>query len=281
MAKNKTTTPRGPLPSGNFRVIKIADLKVDRSYQRDLDEKRVDAMAAAFDKDLMGVPVVTMRGGGDAYVVDGQHRRALAERMGVKEMLCRIVICKTIADEAQLFLDLNGLVKAVGAFAKFNARLTAREPVAITIAGIVEAEGLRLCPYKVEHAVTAVQCLEYVHARYNNLARVLHVLTMWLDGDPSAYDGTIVKDVGAFLYEHSSARDARLVDALREVSARELKRKTKAAKADLGGTRSEAAMRALRAIYNEGLRGKHRLDRRQLNGHANGSSKQTHITAQA
>jgi hypothetical protein len=280
MAKTKTTAPRGPLPSGTFRIIKIADLKVDRSYQRDLDEKRVDAMAAAFDKDLMGVPVVTLRGG-DVYVIDGQHRRALAERMGVKEILCRIVVCKTVADEAQLFLDLNGLVKAVGAFAKFNARLTAREPIAIAITNVVHNAGLRLSPYKVDHAVTAVQCLEYVHTRYSNLGRVLHILTMWLDGDPSAYDGTIVKDVGAFLHEHEKANDARLVNALRDVSARELKRKTKAAKADLGGTRSEAAMRALRAIYNDGLRGKSRLDRRQLNGKANGTVKQTVFTAQA
>lgn len=274
MAKNRLTTPRGPLPAGNFKVIKVADLKIDRSYQRDLDEDRVVAMAAAFQRELLGVPVVTSRGNGEVYVIDGQHRRALAERVGLTDMLCRIVTCKSIQDEARLFLDLNGLVAAVQAYAKFHARITAREPIAIAINTIVEAEGLRLCPYKVDRGVTAVRALEKVHTKYHNLPRVLHVLTMWLDGDPSAYDGTIVYDVGSFLHEHKDARESRLVDALRAVSARDLKRKVKAMKIDLGGTRPEAALRALRAIYNEKLRGKHRLNRKSNgNGAANGAAR--------
>lgn len=242
-----------------YQTIKLADLRIDSTYQRGLDEHHAQAIADNFDPQRLGPVAVVKRGDGSFFVVDGQHRTAALRRLGVDHALCRVLTAANREEEAKLFFDLNRDIKPVSAFYKFIARVRFKESVAAEIAEIVEDAGLRLCMDKLPGNVAAVVALEAVHTRYGNLAQVLRILSAWQADDPYVFDGVFVTDVGAFLSEYPGAKEAKLIAALHRVTPSAVKKMARALKMDLGGTRSQNGVRALRSIYNEKLRGTHRI----------------------
>ena len=67
--------------------VPVEDLFVDPSYQRTLDEKRVDRIASEFDPALLGTREVSARNGRSA-VFDGQHRLAALRKIGRRSVPC-------------------------------------------------------------------------------------------------------------------------------------------------------------------------------------------------
>lgn len=242
-----------------YETIKLGDLRIDSYYQRDLDKNHVQHIVDNFDPQRVRPISVVRRSDGSYFVVDGQHTTASLRQLGHSQALCRLLTAETRDDEARLFHDLNQGIKPVSAFYKFMARVRFKDRVAVEIAEIVEDAGLRLCMDKLPGNVAAVVALEAVHTRYGNLAQVLRVLSTWQPDDPYALDGVFITDAGAFLSEYPAAKESKLIAGLRRVTPSALKKMTRAFKMDLGGTRSQNGVRALRSIYNEKLRGTNRI----------------------
>lgn len=89
---------------GKLILLRVGDLRVDSSYQRDLNQVRVRRMAKVYDRDALGALEVSLRD--DTYfVVDGNHRRALVIEVEGEDAL---VLCHVHEDwdqirEAQVF----------------------------------------------------------------------------------------------------------------------------------------------------------------------------------
>lgn len=56
-----------------LRWVPIAQMKVNPLAQRELNQARVDKLAANFDPEQIGTPTVNHRDGA-YYIIDGQHR---------------------------------------------------------------------------------------------------------------------------------------------------------------------------------------------------------------
>lgn len=161
-----------------LRWIPLADMRVSPLAQRELNQSRVNKIAADFDLEQVGTPTVNERQA-HFYIIDGQHRvEALREiGWGDQQIQCWAYAGLTEEEEAEKFLKLNDTL-AVNAFAKFKVGVQAGRMEECDIDRIVRAQGLRVSQDKTDGAISAVGSLPRVYdqAGPGQLARTLRIV---------------------------------------------------------------------------------------------------------
>lgn len=229
--------------------------------QRELNEKRVDKIASEFDPDLFDDLVVTLPNGHGIYhVVDGQHRRAVMQKLyGEDEQIpCRVVEVKDPARAAAIFDKINTSRKAPNAVEKFNVRVTAGYTTEVDINRIVTFLGYRIANNNAYGTIKAVSALQNIYKSYG--AEVLKetlmaIKTTWRN-DAHATDGPIINGYGALIAEHRGHLDWK---RLREVVSKNYtpgqllgrgKYHAEGERVSVG----EGIKHVLIRVYNQGLR---------------------------
>ncbi len=232
-----------------FVKLKPSDTTVDHRYQRDLDANRAEYMAANFDPDVVGVPVVSKRADGGLVRIDGQHRlaAAVAAGFGDEPILMQVFDGLTIQQEADLFLRLNGNRKGVAAVEKYKARIEAREPVALEIYGVLKKHGCRIATGQGRGIIAAVAAVEHAYNK-GNLDSVIYVLSAWMDRDTAGFEGAFVRGVSLFLSLYPDADLDLLVKKLGTATPRQLL--TKMRNETRQSTPNEGSVYVLIEIYN-------------------------------
>lgn len=158
--------------------VPIPLMRVSSLAQRDLSQARVDELAAHFDVERLGTPVVSHRDG-HFYVIDGQHRIEALKAIGYgrRQVQCWTYQNLTGADEADMFLTLNNTL-TVGAYPKFKVAVQAGRPEECDIDRIVRAQGLKISRDRSGGSVGAVDTLRQVYRRGGPacLARTLRIV---------------------------------------------------------------------------------------------------------
>lgn len=240
-----------------FEKIKPSDVKSDPSYQRELDEKRSQDLATTYNGDFAGVPVVSRRNDGQLFVLDGQHRISanVSAGMGSVAVLMQVHDGLSIKQEADMFHHLNKNRRAVGAHDDFKARVKAEHADALAVVAILKSHGLKITHQMQKNGVRAIQAVESVYRR-GNLSETMHILAAWSAGDPSAFDGPLVKGVSSFLAMYGARVDVGNFSAkLRSHGPSRVTTKMRATIKDYDCRPSFAACNVFRGIYNAG-RGK-------------------------
>lgn len=163
--------------------LPVANLRVDHSYQRPLDHKRVRRMAKDFDLDAFGVLIVSERADGGLWCIDGQHRVALFHEIGWGDQTapCIILAGLSIPQEARIFTRANSGSQP-NALAKFRAQLVEGDAKAVDINHTVRRCGLTINSGNAPGYIQAVAALKTVHDRTGGLVleRVLrHIINAW------------------------------------------------------------------------------------------------------
>ena len=127
-----------------IKMLKVTDLLIDPSYQRQLDEKRVQRVAKAFSSGASKALSVSQRGDGSLYVYDGQHTLAVCVALGMK--LCPAVVVRGSQEqEARWFLLMNGAgVSKATARESHKAALTADDEIAKQVQDLLDEHGVLL-----------------------------------------------------------------------------------------------------------------------------------------
>jgi hypothetical protein len=182
--------------AARLRWVPLTAMRVNPLAQRDLNQARVNRLAAVFDLEQMGAPTVSHRGGWH-YLIDGQHRiAALKQWLGSwegQQVQCWCYEGLTEAEEAQIFLKLNDTL-AVNAFAKFKVSVQARRGEEADVDRIVRALGLRIA--RGSGGICAVATLRRVYARGGPtvLSRALRIIR---DAYGEAgLDGAVIDGIG-------------------------------------------------------------------------------------
>lgn len=240
------------MSTSKYEKLRPSQIDVDPRWQRDLDEGRAKRMAKSINRARIGVPVVSRRPDGKCVALDGQHRvAALRFANDDAPLMCDVQEGLSLADEAELYLLLNSDRKAVRVFDKFKARLVAKDPVAIEISEVVKKSGLRIAKAQGANCICAIQALEFAHVHHKNLSSALRVLIKWSDGDPSVYEGSLIKDVSYFLSHYPAVNLERLGEKLQSYSPERILAKIRRTQGSLDDIpRSDAACKVLRDIYN-------------------------------
>lgn len=162
-----------------------------------------------FDANKLGVPIVSERPDGTRVWLDGQNRGALLALVGWGDQSidCKVFRGLSVRQEAELFLGHNDN-RRVGAIYRFLARVTAGDPDAVAISGIVRAAGWRVGDQNGPDTITAVAALEKVYQDGRRepvegvapgwaLQRTLAIITEAWGFKSDTANGEIIKGVGA------------------------------------------------------------------------------------
>ena len=67
--------------ASRLRWVRLGDMRVSPKAQREFRKAHAESLAANFDLEAIGFPVVSLRGG-DYWIIDGQHRIAALKLNG-------------------------------------------------------------------------------------------------------------------------------------------------------------------------------------------------------
>jgi hypothetical protein len=177
VAQNNTQTGRVERDA-KMRWVAIPQMKVSPLAQRDLNQARVDHMAANFDPEMIGTPTVSLRDG-HYYIIDGQHRVEMMKQIGWgdQNLQCWVYEGLTERDEADRFLKLSDTL-TIDVFAKFRVGITAGRETEIDIDRIVRLQNLVVSRDDLPGAISAVGTLRRIYGRAGGktLGRALRIV---------------------------------------------------------------------------------------------------------
>lgn len=243
--------------AGEFEVVSLDALKVDHSYQRDLDVNLVQKIARDWDIAAAGPIVCNRRDDGSLYVVNGQHRAAAAKTAGEMEIIAQVTQGLSQAEEAELRLKGNTR-RTDKVQERFRAQLAALHPESLAIVDIAGKFGTRINPWPdTKHGINAVSTIEelYRKDRGGHLVRVLEFIQeAFGQADGPNVTTAALKGVSWLLERHDTGMDRkRMVERLGVEGMPQLMRAAMSHRAALGGSLWMNYYRAMVGVYNERL----------------------------
>ena len=113
-----------------YKKVNTKFLFVDDLYQREIDPERVKHIIDKFDPNLVNPIKVSFRDG-KYWIVDGHHtERVLITRNKNQDLMvdCKVYYGMTWLDEVNMFLDQNGISRAVNINDKLRAKMNSGDP---------------------------------------------------------------------------------------------------------------------------------------------------------
>lgn len=246
--------------------LKVADLLVDKRVQRDeFQAKKVDKIVANFNPDALGVIHVSRRTDGD-YVIDGWHRKEAVYRVtdAAGDMVCHVYTGLTLAEEAQMFLDLNE-GNQPSPLEKHKVRVQTGDTQALRIEKAVHAYGWAVSPIPAGGHVNAVRKLYQLDELSEKaeggpldpslLQLTFLTITRAWGNDRHGSQAVILEGIARLYLEHGSKIDLdHLVDRLKnhKGGARKLHQEATQFTMVTGGRVAMAVAYLITEAYNRG-----------------------------
>lgn len=168
-------------------MVPKKDLTVDTAYQRDIKEARVLAIARDWSWISCGVILVALRPSDAAYmVIDGQHRKAAADRRSdITDLPCMIFEIDDISEEASGFLSANTLRRPLSMVERFKALTITNDKDAEVVKALAGDAGRTIASYATETTITCVRTImDCARADERSLRAVWPIITDLCVGHP-------------------------------------------------------------------------------------------------
>ena len=142
---SKTYKWADPGDKGKIRHVKIEDVCIDYSYQREEIPVQIMKIAKNFNWTAFGMPVLMQRKNGHNYIVDGQQRMLAALKRGIKHIPCIIFqSTRGASQEAEAFSDLNANRRNISSIDKFKSAVTAKRSPEVDINKWLQEKGFKV-----------------------------------------------------------------------------------------------------------------------------------------
>lgn len=112
-------------------------------YARHLRPYRVNQLIAEFDRQALGVLLLSMRADGSLWCIDGQHRIEVCNHFGIETMDALVYIDLTLEDEARLYRKFGDYLKQT-ALDRYFAGIAEKKPDYLAINRILSNLGLHV-----------------------------------------------------------------------------------------------------------------------------------------
>lgn len=235
----QSATAQEQLEFGREEWLPIADLEVDRTYQRALRPRRAQSIAEHFNPEALGRFHVSRRADGKHYLIDGQHRQAgmkLIDWWDGYTVPCIVYTGLTVEQEADLYHLLNDEM-ALSSKDDFKARVVAGDGEATAIVAALRARGagLSVAPNnsRRDGEFACFGALEVLWRSYRqDFDEVISLIVdSWPKSERDAYTATMVQGVATFVRKYRGQYDRKhLVARLRAETAASLLRQRATAK---------------------------------------------------
>jgi hypothetical protein len=244
------------LEHSEFIDVRISELNIDHSYQRELNMSLVQRIAASWNP-VAGEPVlVSRRKSGKLYVVNGQHRVSAKKILGAEMILGRVVNGLETAGEAELRLITNVQISE-RPNERFKAQLAANYEESHEILRIIVTHGVELNLDRVDPlaGLNAIATIEMIYRidRGQTLEWVITLLSDLYKEVTSVNSGQPVLRAFAWFYTRHEAEYNRewLIKALREMPPAAWAKQSKDLHTLMGGSQWINYYRKLIEAYNE------------------------------
>ncbi|KZM68458.1 DUF6551 family protein [Nocardia terpenica] len=239
-------------------LIDPAELTVNQSTQRPLNEGFARKIANDFNPDAFGRPVVSYRNG-KKYILDAQHRVAAYRMSGrTADIECDVYYGLTEAEEAELFLSLN-TKKAPQLVAKFKVGVTAGQSPEVEISETLARHGLTVGNGRARGRISQVAALYRMEKR-GGVAHMDDVLGVYREAFGSdAFDSVVLDGLSLFLTRYGNEIDPfRLIDRLLQERGgiHGLMQGARRMKDSHGIGKADAMAASIVRVYNKGRGGK-------------------------
>ena len=244
--------------NGDIVMIAVNDMKVDYSYQRPLDMKRVENLANNWDDAKANLIHVSLRHDG-FYVIDGNHTRTAYEMAGGDVLPCRIHENLTIQDEAKLFYELNSTHKNPKFIEMLKARAEAGCEKEKNYIHCMDMSGL---PYSLQQGTGKIRChaaLFTIYKMTTDTIMLRALRTAWdaADGRTEFYQTGFFPGLVSLVVLHTNVNDIRLITKVKKVTSSQVNEAASHYKrSSTGGTytATNSFRKGYIRIYNENLK---------------------------
>lgn len=156
---------------GVLAQVNKYDIKFDKSYQREINDGKVRAIASDWSWLALGVITLADRDG-KLYAVDGMHRVSAALlRSDIKDLPCVVFKTQSAQQEAKGFIQSNTLRKAVNTADKHRALVLSGDEIAITVQALIDDAGF--APAKSTSTPNGIKCFGVMHKLAKNKPQAL------------------------------------------------------------------------------------------------------------
>lgn len=206
--------------SSVYRWIPFENLRIDHTYQRRLQSKKIITMAHRWNPDRAGTLVVNKRSDGFYYIVDGQHRFGALQLIDNRppRVFCEVYDGLTVEQEARLFHDLDSARDNLTRGASFKALVAAKDPSAIAIVAAAARAGMTVDYERgpVVGNVRAYKTLQDIYRRTDDktLERILRICNLSWPTSTHAAPEPIMRALEILLVKYPKINDKRLIEVL-------------------------------------------------------------------
>ena len=194
-------------PPYQLMVIHSSKLVYPRElYQRGVERKRVELIAANFNEYVANEPKVSFRNG-QFIVTDGQHTiEGRILRNGGKDLpiLCKVYTGMTVEQEALLFAEQNGFSAPLTAGIKLRAKVVGGDAISKAFLAATNRVGLSLNYDSQQLTDYRIGCVGTAFRLYKQMGEPLYCETMRLivaawEGKPDSFRASVLKGIENFL----------------------------------------------------------------------------------
>lgn len=254
--------------------VRLTELKIDRSYQRDPSQRMVDDIASNWDEVASELLLVSQRGEREdpresgMFIVNGQHRSLGARKKGLEDVWARIIDLTEFEDPAAVeatFRLRTNVRMGDKPLERFKAQVRAGSEESLAIVAILAKFDTEIneAP-NLEYGINAVSGVEKLY-RVDEGKLLTETLQLIKDtfGHISGKTSSAAMLVGTawFVLKHSeeTSRD-RIVERLNAAGTAAIERRARTAQATMGGTLWMNVYRAEVDFYNERLHDNNKLE---------------------
>lgn len=258
-------TPAPPLTSkaervSHLRWVPISAMKVSPKAQREFRRNHAEAIAADFDLEALGYPVVSHRGT-SYYILDGQHRIAALRLIGYgdQQAQCECYEGLTEEDEARLFLRRSA-TKVIPLFEKYKIGITAGLDRECDIDRTLRANGFTVSKTNDPMSVGCVGSLCKVYDKAGVATMVWAVRVAYNSFGADGLEGPVIEGLGLIRQRYNGQLPdepevvGRLGKARSGVTS--LYQRAAVVQKQMGGTKTQALAAAAVELMNQGRGGK-------------------------
>jgi len=203
-------------------VIKVSDLFVDYTYQRQAVKAKVKRIIKNFNPDLLGVITCSMREDNTLAIIDGSHRYHALVEMSMENANVNALVYfgLSIKDEARIFALTNKEHTKPTPSQIFKAGIVSGDDITVNINSIVEKVGASIAE---KPGANIIRCVATLRRVYTNggpevLAKTLETLRDAYPNNNETFNGQMISALGCIYHRYGNKVDQkRMVDSLSKI----------------------------------------------------------------
>lgn len=198
--------------------IKVSDLMVDYTYQRQPLKAKISKIVKSFDPDLLGVIICSMRENGQIAIIDGSHRYHALVKMGLEYLNINalVYIGLSLEEEAKIFALSNQEHTKPSTVDIFKAGIVSGDKLTIAINDILVKNGFYVGVGPGNNKIRALVTLKriYVNAGADILDQTIRIIKAAYGSNSDVMRDQLMSAVAVILHRYKKIDEQRLVYAL-------------------------------------------------------------------